>query len=560
LRGDYCLSPGSFSFLTRDRSELKDSLTSDMSLDNTLAGMDPTSGYEEEESSFVSPANLAAGVNATPLIQGWNSIQSSNRVESNQERTMARRGSRTSSGQQTEARSSSVHSLLSAPAPMPSTVSTRSDSTRAPASGRLGALADVAMADASRQRPEPGPPSSLFSSYQPPGQPGLNQLPSQFAKGLDLRSLASIVTKTIRQSQPDDLNEQVFQVLKRFGPLSSLLEEPSSRNDEIPARNPNLTAPAQAPQGAIPHESSSSDEDVLSASEAQRGMQNLASLAKKSKGKTSPQARNNQQKICPKCRKILPRTCDMNKHMKRHTRPYGCTFPKCPKEFGSKNDWKRHENSQHFQIELYRCQISDSSEKARYGHCAAIFYARVEFEGHLAEKHQCSRNLIPDRVKEARIGRNNQVRFWCGFCRKIVPLTDQGVAGWDERFNHIDGHFKKGERRDDWVDAEENRTKGEILRDIKARRGESIGDDDDEDTHSPSTYSGTTDSPSSGFSGRVSEIVNQSSSVGTGSSSAVAEASRKRKAEGDAYLGSRAPKGKEWVFYCVSARVTVPNC
>ncbi|KAM3415704.1 hypothetical protein BST61_g9218 [Cercospora zeina] len=35
------------------------------------------------------------------------------------------------------------------------------------------------------------------------------------------------------------------------------------------------------------------------------------------------------------------------KHIKRHTRPYGCTFPLCNKIFGSRNDWKRHELTQH---------------------------------------------------------------------------------------------------------------------------------------------------------------------------------------------------------------------
>ncbi|KAK1139109.1 hypothetical protein N8T08_001295 [Aspergillus melleus] len=47
---------------------------------------------------------------------------------------------------------------------------------------------------------------------------------------------------------------------------------------------------------------------------------------------------------------------------------------------------------------------------------------------------------------------NGQSQFWCGFCRSIVPVMDQGLAAWNERFNHIDSeHFKKGQRIGDWL-------------------------------------------------------------------------------------------------------------
>jgi hypothetical protein len=44
------------------------------------------------------------------------------------------------------------------------------------------------------------------------------------------------------------------------------------------------------------------------------------------------------------------------KHMKRHQKPYACTrVPGCDKRFGSKSDWKRHENDQHIQLQFWRC-------------------------------------------------------------------------------------------------------------------------------------------------------------------------------------------------------------
>ena len=73
----------------------------------------------------------------------------------------------------------------------------------------------------------------------------------------------------------------------------------------------------------------------------------------------------------------------IRKHMKRHERPYGCTFLACNKTFGSKNDWKRHENSQHFHLETWRCD----KEKPEGGACAKVSYRRQTFQEHLKKEH-----------------------------------------------------------------------------------------------------------------------------------------------------------------------------
>ena len=134
------------------------------------------------------------------------------------------------------------------------------------------------------------------------------------------------------------------------------------------------------------------------------------------------------------------------KHQKRHTRPYGCTFAGCSKAFGSKNDWKRHENTRHYQIETWRCHENYSG--SRINQCAKLFHRREQFQAHLKDGHGIKDDeLIREKCKKYRIGRNGQSGFWCGFCKQIVTLKQKGLAAWEERFNHIEEHYSKGKQR-----------------------------------------------------------------------------------------------------------------
>ncbi|EOD49004.1 putative c2h2 type zinc finger domain protein [Neofusicoccum parvum UCRNP2] len=149
-----------------------------------------------------------------------------------------------------------------------------------------------------------------------------------------------------------------------------------------------------------------------------------------------------------------------SKHRKRHTRPYGCTFSKCFKKFGSKNDWKRHEGSQHFQVETWRCEHQVSHEAPK---CAEIFYESKVFEKHLRDSHRIAdQTHIDTELRTRRIGRNGQSRFWCGFCQRIIELKTRFVEAWEERFNHIDEHFKLKRPITEWLDIEANKPKGEV--------------------------------------------------------------------------------------------------
>ncbi|KAF7594265.1 hypothetical protein BBP40_009817 [Aspergillus hancockii] len=153
---------------------------------------------------------------------------------------------------------------------------------------------------------------------------------------------------------------------------------------------------------------------------------------------------------CEFCAKRTRLRCEMKKHKKRHERPYGCTFERCNKTFGSKADWKRHENSQHFHLQSWRCTLSDATQGGMS--CARLFYRQEVYVQHLIKNHQIEDDEVQAALSKNHIGRDGQSQFWCGFCRDIIPLTGQGLAAWNERFNHIDTeHFKNGERIGDWL-------------------------------------------------------------------------------------------------------------
>lgn len=149
--------------------------------------------------------------------------------------------------------------------------------------------------------------------------------------------------------------------------------------------------------------------------------------------------------------------------MKRHEKPYGCTFLTCKKVFGSKNDWKRHENSQHFHLEIWRCAETKPDEPA----CTKVCYRRMTFQEHLRKDHHISdETIIQTKTDECKIGRNCQSRFWCGFCGKSVDLKRKGLEAWTERFDHIDDHFmgRGGVPKQsitEWIPVDSDKPKGD---------------------------------------------------------------------------------------------------
>lgn len=135
----------------------------------------------------------------------------------------------------------------------------------------------------------------------------------------------------------------------------------------------------------------------------------------------------------------LAKSC-LRKHKKRHEKPYGCTFPQCTKRFGSKNDWKRHENSQHCHIELWKC--NEPSRHDPNESCGKACHRREQFKAHVSKEHAITDPAeIEQRLTYCRVGHDGDSRFWCGFCRRIIETNGRGLKNGTERFNHIDDHY-----------------------------------------------------------------------------------------------------------------------
>ncbi|KAM4063922.1 C2H2 type zinc finger domain protein [Hirsutella rhossiliensis] len=137
----------------------------------------------------------------------------------------------------------------------------------------------------------------------------------------------------------------------------------------------------------------------------------------------------------PYCDKNFSRPCELKKHMKRHEKPYGCTFKSCSKRFGSKNDWKRHESSQHFMLEKWDCDEPN---------CTKICQRRESFKNHLQKDHDMNdAELIDDKLESCRLGRHCDPRFWCGFCVRVIQIdvNERGGNSWTKRCDHIDNHL-----------------------------------------------------------------------------------------------------------------------
>ncbi|KAK4695482.1 hypothetical protein P7C71_g2274, partial [Lecanoromycetidae sp. Uapishka_2] len=185
------------------------------------------------------------------------------------------------------------------------------------------------------------------------------------------------------------------------------------------------------------------------------------------------------------------------KHTKRHTRPYGCTESSCTRKFGSKNDWKRHENSQHFKIDAWKCAELHINSKNKEK-CNRVFYRREQFQTHLEtdHKHKDNQAYVSEQCQLQRVGQHGQKAFWCGFCQKVVQLQKRGLDAWTERFTHIDvEHFKKGETVDNWFTMNEDIPKSALAEEKKDDSEEEKNESDedgwseceDEDGDSPSS-------------------------------------------------------------------------
>ena len=176
--------------------------------------------------------------------------------------------------------------------------------------------------------------------------------------------------------------------------------------------------------------------------------------------------------------------------MKRHSKPFGCTHDNCSKVFGAKNDWKRHENSQHHQLECWKCDITvpnavgNENASDQPSICGKCCFRKADFVKHMKDVHgnrdgwvvdpnsitttsttsQASLDttlssppppVLPTQapatgrdaqqiLRDCHIPKFHGGAFWCGFCMRVIKLDGRvGIEGWDKRFDHIADHFEK---------------------------------------------------------------------------------------------------------------------
>lgn len=344
-----------------------------------------------------------------------------------------------------------------------------------PRQDSLSVLADVASTQPSPDKPAPQSRRQLSSAPQTKAEQQRQAL-QNFSKA------------AASESAPQSNAERQREALQKFSKAIASEIQNAHSTDSLDLENVVLRVLYGAtkqnrkdvhlsnpPQGSVTNTGSVDDMDTditMTKAEALRASQAISNLIKQS---GNPPFSNRPRRpskgfspngqTCQKCGTTLARSCDMKKHMKRHTKPYGCTYPKCHKRFGAKSDWKRHENSQHFQLESFRCQLTCPSSQTP---CGELFYRAELFKAHLQTDHKVvQQEQLAHELKARRIGRNGQGQFWCGFCQQILRLEKKRNAAWDERFDHIDHHFTKENKSiEDWLCVEAKKTKGDVLREM----------------------------------------------------------------------------------------------
>lgn len=164
-------------------------------------------------------------------------------------------------------------------------------------------------------------------------------------------------------------------------------------------------------------------------------------------------------------RKQLRQTQRLDRSTGSEKRKYQCTF--CSDEFRNKYDWQRHERALHISVDLWNCApdggiievngIStcvfcsapnpddDHLETHDYLRCREnppelrAFSRKDHLQQHLRLVHNVSYNASMDCWRESKV----QLLSRCGFC-------DSNFTTWEERVDHIAGHFKNNADMRQW--------------------------------------------------------------------------------------------------------------
>lgn len=148
-------------------------------------------------------------------------------------------------------------------------------------------------------------------------------------------------------------------------------------------------------------------------------------------------------------------------------RPFKCTF--CCDAFKSKYDWRRHEKSLHLDLEVWKCAPMDgtfadsSSTERQCAYCNATDPDSIHLEthhhqacvnramaarcfrrrDHLAQHLRVFHKLLNVPQLDDWVEQAPAVKSRCGFC-------NLALSSWDERADHLAGHFRQGCTMRDW--------------------------------------------------------------------------------------------------------------
>ncbi|KAF2117889.1 hypothetical protein BDV96DRAFT_644227 [Lophiotrema nucula] len=109
---------------------------------------------------------------------------------------------------------------------------------------------------------------------------------------------------------------------------------------------------------------------------------------------------------------------------------FWCTA--CGKGFGSKHDWKTHEEIFQERFEEYWCEFDEKT-----------FFSKKDFTNHHYKTHSCRTCVKFNHAEKARRERKSRQAWGCGFCGRLE-------LEWDRRCDHVAAHFKEGKTLDDW--------------------------------------------------------------------------------------------------------------
>jgi hypothetical protein len=94
-----------------------------------------------------------------------------------------------------------------------------------------------------------------------------------------------------------------------------------------------------------------------------------------------------------------------------------CVASLCGQFFLEIELWKRHENCDHLAVEKFRCDAPDTIKLG--GQCGCVFKTPDGLKAHF---HSHGMEVSDDDVEDRHIYASCQRSFWCGFCKRVLPL------------------------------------------------------------------------------------------------------------------------------------------